>query len=148
MKMEILALITSCVGFAASIGVALLCFRKLHNQRGLLEFTEGQIQDLQDTLSKSRELVETNSQRTAEQSRRVAWLETRVRQPRAANEEILEESILTETPKLTITERRHRVIKLAMRGQSVDAIASALGMLKGEVELIVNLSHAAPGNLL
>ncbi len=132
-------------GFAVSIGFSLFCIITQRRQRQLLEFAETQILELQDTLAKNRETVETASSRVTEQSRHIAWLESRVRHPKAPIEEQMEVAGPVEATKLTITERRHRVTKLASRGQNVDAIAMALGMLRGEVELIMNLSRAAAG---
>lgn len=126
-----------------SFGFCLICYKKQVSQRGLLEFAGKQIEDLQDTLAKNKEAFETNSQRVTEQSRRIAWLETRVRQPKAADEEVLDETTAVESPKLNITERRHRVIALASRGQNAETIAAGLGMPSGEVELIINLNQAA-----
>jgi hypothetical protein len=123
----------------------LVCYKKQRNHRNLLEFAEKQIEDLQEKLAKNKEALETNSQRVAEHSRRIAWLETRVRQPKSPSEEVIDETA-TESPKLNITERRHRVITLASRGQNAETIAATLGMLPGEVELIINLNQAALNN--
>lgn len=46
-------------------------------------------------------------------------------------------------PAENMTERRHRVVALAARGQAPDMIASTIGMLTGEVELILNLENAS-----
>jgi len=145
MNSETVILATFSIGVAASIGTSLLCLSKYRRQRQLVEFVEGQILELQDVLAKSRETAETAASRVTEQSRHIAWLESRVRHPKAVKEDSVVETSSVEPQKLTITERRHRVTKLASRGQNIDAIATALGMLKGEVELIVNLSHAAAG---
>ena len=128
-----------------SFGFCLVCYKKQRNQRSLLFFVEKQIADLQDILAKNKEAFETNSHRVTEQSRRIAWLETRIRQPKSASEEIIDDTA-TESPKLNITERRHRVITLASRGQNTETIAATLGMLPGEVELIINLNQAALNN--
>lgn len=120
----------------------LICYKKQRNHRGLLEFAENQIVDLQEKLLKNKEALETNSQRVAEHSRRIAWLETRIRQPKLASEEVIDETT-ADTTKVNITERRHRVITLASRGQNAETIAATLGMLPGEVELIINLNQAS-----
>jgi DNA-binding NarL/FixJ family response regulator len=121
---------------------AAFTYKKMRNQRELLEFVGKQSEDMEELLVKNKELLDTNAQRVAEQSRRIAWLETRVRQPKQASEEIIEEHASNEPPKLNITERRHRVISLSSRGRNVEMIASTLGMLPGEVELIINLNQA------
>jgi DNA-binding NarL/FixJ family response regulator len=125
-----------------SVILSVICYRKLRAQRGLLEFVGKQVEDLEDVLAKNKELLETNAQRVGEQSRRIAWLETRIRQPKQASEEIVGEPDTNESPKMNMTERRHRVITLATRGQNAEAIATTLGMLPGEVELIINLNFA------
>jgi hypothetical protein len=138
----IAALSVSLIGF----GIAVLSYRKNKKNRELLEFAEAQIDELHETLAKSRETLETNTQRVVDQARRIAWLETRVRKPRTASSEVIDDEAIVAAPaepqKLNITERRHRVIALASRGQRPDVIAATLGMLPGEVELIVNLNHA------
>lgn len=122
--------------------LAAVQYRKLGRQRELIEFVGQQVEDLEETLAKNRELLDTNAQRVAEQARRVAWLETRVRQPKKAAEPPPDEQAAGDPAKLTMTERRHRVITLAARGQNVDTIATTLGMLPGEVELIINLNQS------
>jgi DNA-binding NarL/FixJ family response regulator len=90
--------------------------------------------------SMSRDL-DTASRQAGEHLRRIAWLEARVRstQPQEPKPPV------DTNPKLrvSITERRHRVVSLARRGQDVDTIAQILGMNHGEVELMLNLSKAA-----
>lgn len=126
-----------------SLVFATIVYKKMSKQRELLEFIGKQVEDLEETLAKSKELFETNTQRLVEQSRRVAWLETRIRQPKQPVEVIIDDTTAKESPKLNMTERRHRVITLSSRGQNAETIASTLGMLPGEVELIINLNHAA-----
>lgn len=126
-----------------SFGFALRCATKLRNHRHLLEFTEKQIENLEDSLARHKDALDANLQRVSEQSRRIAWLETRIRQPKVSSEEILEDEMPGELPRLNITERRHRVMALAGRGQNAEMIATTLGMLPGEVELIINLNQVA-----
>lgn len=126
-----------------SLLFSLISFRKHRKSRELVEFIEKQVEDLQETLARNKELFDTNALRMAEQTRRLTWLEVRVRQPKLVSDEIVDDTMATEVPKLNITERRHRVIKLASRGQNVEMIATALGMLPGEVDLILNLNKAA-----
>ena len=91
--------------------------------------------------SLSRDL-DTASRQAGEHVRRIAWLEARARstQPHTPKPQV------EATPKpqrISITERRHRVMSLARRGQDIDTIAQLLGMNHGEVELMLNLSKAA-----
>lgn len=137
----IIALVGASTGVVA-LAAAGLMYRKVAAQRGLLEFVEKQVGEIDDLITRSKEQLEANAQRVADQQRRIAWLETRIRTPKAAAEEPVVESN-AEPVKMSITERRHRVIKLASRGQNIETIAATLGMLPGEVELIVNLNQSA-----
>jgi len=99
-----------------------------------------------DNVGISRD-IDTLTVRVTDQARRVAWLESRVRS-RATNantEEKPEEASVdaVTAAKPTITERRHRVLTLARRGQDSKQIAEILGVPHGEVELIIGLSKAA-----
>ena len=58
---------------------------------------------------------------------------------------MIDETAAGEPAKLSMTERRHRVIALASRGQNAEAIATTLGIMPGEVELIIRLNQAAAG---
>lgn len=121
----------------------MISYRKQRGHRVLLEFAERQIEELENFLSKNREAYDASTQRSVEQSRRIAWLETRVRQPKAVADDVIDDSVPPETPKINMTERRHRVIALALRGQDSGTIATTLGILPGEVELIINLNQAS-----
>lgn len=96
---------------------------------------------LEDELSSTSRDLDTLTQRLSEQSRRVAWLETRVRPKTLAAQTTLPDAPISDT-KLNMTERRHRVLKLARRGQDSLKIANTLGMPYGEVELIIGLHQA------
>jgi hypothetical protein len=128
-----------------NLGFSLICYRKQRGQRDLLEFAAKQIEDLEYALTKNKEIIDANGQRATDQARRIAWLEARVRQPKPVAEEIVANSVAAEPQKTNITERRHRVMALASRGQDAATIAGTLGIMPGEVELIVNLSKAAAG---
>lgn len=144
MKPDIL--IAAISGTVLLIGICATAYRrrrKVKEMRSLLEFAQKQIDELQDAIARSRESSNAIAQRSTDQARRIAWLETRIRKPRANADEVLDDSILTETPKLSMTERRHRVITLANRGKNPESIAASLGLFKGEVELILSLHQAA-----
>jgi hypothetical protein len=123
---------------------AVFAFRQYRVCRGLLEFTGQQIAELDNSANGLNDTIESYKSRTADQSRRIAWLESRIRQPKLLREEVISERELApaEPMKWNMTERRHHVLKLAARGQSADTIAVTLGMLPGEVELIINLNRA------
>jgi DNA-binding NarL/FixJ family response regulator len=145
MSLEYGVIFLSIAVGAASIVLSLACRAKLNTLRGLFDFAERQIADLQDTVAKNKEMFDMSTQRINEQSRRIAWLETRVRQPKLSRDEVVDDSGTIEPVKASMTERRHRIINLASRGQNAESIASKLGMLTGEVELILNLNRAAVG---
>jgi hypothetical protein len=48
-----------------------------------------------------------------------------------------------DVPPANITERRHRIMSLANSGQNAETISEMLGMLPGEVQLVINLSRAS-----
>lgn len=134
----------------AAIGLAALCFFvsvvsfiKQRKYRRLIQAAEEKIEDLQNALARSKETIETNAKHLEEMSRRLVWLETRIRQPKLVGNEVVDDTDVSEVPKLNITERRHRVATLAARGQSAEAIALTIGMMPGEVELILSLEQAA-----
>ncbi|MEP6900300.1 MAG: hypothetical protein ABJA66_01040 [Actinomycetota bacterium] len=143
MNLEIQVAFAALLFGVLSVILTLTCYKKMRTQRDLLEFVGKQVEDLEEVLAKNKELLETNAQRVGEQSRRIAWLETRIRQPKQASEETVAEPETNDSPKMNMTERRHRVITLATRGQNAETIAMTLGMLPGEVELIINLNLAS-----
>ena len=143
MNMESAILLTPAVLTALSLAIAVLCLARLRKYRRLVDFAEKQIQDLQHTTDLNKETIEKSAERFADMSRRLLWLETRIRQPKKTSDDVLDETTIHEAPKLNITERRHRVFTLASRGQNAETIAKAIGMLPGEVELIMDLDQAA-----
>jgi hypothetical protein len=94
-----------------------------------------------ELLETSRDL-DTVSQRATDQARRIAWLESRVRNNLTPSLPV-DEEIPARTPsnKPTITERRHRVNQLSRRGVDCHTIASMLNMPQGEVELMISLNQ-------
>lgn len=124
-----------------SLLVGLLCIARLRKSGKVIAAQQEQIEELQNTLKRTRETIESNAQLQAEMSRRLIWVETKIRQPKLTADEVIDDT--AEAPKLNITERRHRVVTLAARGQDAQTIAATIGMLPGEVELILNLDQAA-----
>jgi len=90
----------------------------------------------------SRDL-DTASRQSADWGRKIAWLESRVRGGHQEARVTETAATATTNGKLNITERRHRVLSLARRGQDAQTISRTLGMPHGEVELMINLGHAA-----
>lgn len=143
MRQEILIAASSAFVLFIACLAAFRSRRKVGELRGLLEFSQNQINELHDAILHTREASNAAIERSADQARRIAWLETRIRKPRNNTDEVLNDTILTEAPKLSMTERRHRVISLANRGKNIESIATSLGLFKGEVELILSLNQAA-----
>ncbi len=145
MQINIEQQIPFIAGGIAILGVLLSLISHLRHrrQRHLLTAATMRMDELEEILDDRGKQLNAHQQKLAEQSRRLAWLEARRPAAKQIQDDILDESTLTEPPKLNITERRHRVMALASRGQSAESIASALGMLPGEVELIVSLNQAA-----
>lgn len=98
--------------------------------------------DFENSLAEFSRDLDTLSRRAGEQSRKIAWLETRARTGRT-EQPVVAEMVTGTNPKPNITERRHRVLSLARRGQDAQTIARTLGMADGEVELMINLVKAA-----
>lgn len=127
-----------------SLAASRVCYRKYKTQQSLLEFVARQNENLEDSLRKTRESIENAKQRAAAQASRIAWLETRARQPKIFKEDVIADQAESATSsKANITERRHRVLALASRGQSPETIALTLGMMPGEVELIIKFNQVS-----
>jgi len=139
LTVAVAAALISVIGLLAAV----ISYRQYRVCRGLLEFTERQIDELDDSSGNLQEIVDSYKTKTADQSRRIAWLESRLRQPKPGRGEVIDDVVISDQPvKWNMTERRHHVLKLASRGQSPENIASTLGMMCGEVELIINLNRA------
>jgi hypothetical protein len=144
MNLELTIAVAATLISLTGLFAAVISYRQYRICRGLLEFTERQIDELDHSAGGLHETVEGYKKKTADQSRRIAWLESRLRQPKLNKDEVIDDTVLTpEQPlKWNMTERRHHVLKLASRGQSAEGIAATLGMMPGEVELIINLNRS------
>lgn len=139
MSIAIAAAAVSLIGILSTA----FSYRQSRLCRGLLEFTGQQMSELADTANGLNETIEGYKKKTADQSRRIAWLESRLRQPKPVRDEVLIDDKVSAKPlQWNMTERRHRVLTLASRGQAPEKIAATLGMMPGEVELIINLNRA------
>lgn len=96
---------------------------------------------LEEELTSLSQDLDTASKQAGENARRIAWLESRARSNRVEPKPAVEPVVPNN--KTTITEKRHRVLSLARRGQDVQSIARTLGMNYGEVELMISLGRAA-----
>jgi len=143
MTLEIGISMASSIFATLSIAISWYCFSNYRAQRAYNEICSKQLEHLENSLSKNAELLENSGSRSERQARRIAWLEMRIRKPKTGDKELIGEKGIRHS-KLNITERRHRILKLASRGQDAETIASNLKMMPGEVELILNLSRPLP----
>jgi uncharacterized coiled-coil protein SlyX len=142
MNLEIqTALIAGSAAFSLLL-VALLGRRQSRKNRELIEYLGQRVEELEATLAESRRTMENGSKGVAEQARKIAWLEAKIRRPDLVDEDEIVGSNVAEI-RPNITEKRHRVLKLAGRGHDASTIAKTLGLMSGEVELIMNLRKAA-----
>jgi DNA-binding NarL/FixJ family response regulator len=139
-------IIISTITTASSLVIAIALAIKLNSQK---KFTLSQLADLEIKLSRFQQDIDTLSKKDVEQAGKIAWLESRVRSGASAvvtsKEDSFEDNLsaATSTPaKLSLTERRHRILSLARRGLDTNAISNMLGTPHGEVELIIGLNRA------
>lgn len=136
--------------FSAAIALGWLCLRLTRQAREAVQHLLALATEHEGQLKTVRNNLSVVSQRAAEQARRLALLEAR----RQAGAMIPEPALAATLPnpastfvppstKLSMTERRHRVLALARRGLDVGTIATSLAMPHGEVELIIELNKAA-----
>lgn len=118
---------------AITFAITLMLFLKLRRRvNGMSKNTESELSQLSSDL-------DTASNRTATLDRRLTAFE----QSHKAKRNAEQTEVATEGRKLSITERRHRVISLWRRGQNVQSIARTLNMPDGEVELMISITRAA-----
>lgn len=111
-----------------------------------MEFMLNRIEELDALASAGEERLESATQKCAEKANRITWLENKVGELKSQKRNDFEDSVFTEWDDaqraVTLREKRRRVISLADAGESTEEIAEHLGMLAGEVDLIINLSRA------
>jgi DNA-binding NarL/FixJ family response regulator len=133
------------IAFASALVAILTCFSCLasnRKRRAELRSTTDQLGRLEHDLYELSRDFDTATERATHQARRIAWLESRVH-PGKQLEALHTPETSFDKGRSPITERRHRVLTLARRGQAAEAIAATLNMAQGEVELIIGLSKAA-----
>lgn len=136
---SVISIAAICLAVAA-IFIAAICLIGLKNYRTALKSSAQQILRLETLLAHHADDAEMISQKFSDHTRRLAWLEKRARQPKSLDEDKLVDDI-AQISKPNISERRHRVLTLYSRGQDAQTIAATLGMLHGEVELIIDLNQ-------
>jgi hypothetical protein len=120
---------------------ALVCILLMRRARTEARNCLAVVTELQTELSDTSRDMDTMTQRATSQERRIAWIESRVRNAKAVNLATDEETFSQPPAKLSVTEQRHRVAQLTNRGVDCNTIASMLDMPHGEVELMIGLSH-------
>lgn len=139
--------IIAAASVSAAIACGWLCLRLARQAREAVQHLLAVACEHEGELTSVKRQLSTVSQSAAEQTRRIAWLET-TRRPTGVQEEPVAASQfvapqLPQPARLSVTERRHRVLALARRGLEVGVIATSLGLPHGEVELIIELNKAA-----
>lgn len=139
----IIAISSAALACACCVFSFFLARRWRHTAQNHLALAHGFEREAEE-LSRDLDLV---TQRCSDAHRRLAWLESRVRSnltSAAALAPPAAETTYAAIPeKIGVTERRHRVLQLARRGQDAPTIARTLNLPNGEVELIMSLSRAA-----
>ncbi len=122
-----------------------ICVVLMLRNKNLTDALISQLDECENEIRAIRENNDGDSFRSSDHSRRIAWLETRIRKPeKFKNETLGEEGFAPKKSGMAnMTERRHRVLTLAARGQDANSIAVSLGMLVGEVDLIMRLGRGA-----
>jgi hypothetical protein len=136
-------IIAIAAGALVAVTLAALLGRYQNRKnRELIDYLGQRVEDLEDAVASGQTRLESESKGFTEQVRRIAWLEAKIRKPDVEDEDaVIGQDVPANRP--NITERRHRVLKLAARGHDAPTIAKTLGMMSGEVELIMNLKRAA-----
>jgi DNA-binding NarL/FixJ family response regulator len=134
----IIALASALVAILACLS----CLASNRKRRAELKITADQLGQLEHDLNELSRDLDTATERATHHARRIAWLESRVH-PGKQLEALNTPEASFDKGRSPITERRHRVLTLARRGQAAETIAATLNMAQGEVELIIGLSKAA-----
>src|SRR5205085_12038098 len=133
----LLTLICTPAAIAGCGLLAVVANRARRTATQSLEITSELAERLAAAERRSEEII----RQRADQARRIAWLESKVRQGKQGSP--VADSDPKATAQTSMTERRHRVLSLSRRGLDAMSIAETLGVPYGEVELIISLSVAA-----
>lgn len=132
----------ACAAAAVALACGCLCLVLAARARAEKQNHLAVAKEMDGRLTTVRQDLEIFSRRAAEEWHRLAQLEARESQ-RVVQPEFAEAVFAAPTPaKPSLTERRHRVLRLAQRGLDARTIAETLGVPQGEVALIVGLSKA------
>ncbi|MEZ5306527.1 MAG: hypothetical protein R2684_17670 [Pyrinomonadaceae bacterium] len=136
--MEIQQVTTVLVFLSLALSVFSL-LRNRHNRREL-EFGANQLELLDVTLQETMELIEGNLKTSSDHARRIAWLDAKVRQSRYFSIKEKNSTAIRDERRPSIEERRERILRMSDEGYDCDMIATHLGLMPGEVQLILNLN--------
>ncbi|MFY9227579.1 MAG: hypothetical protein WAQ98_33210 [Blastocatellia bacterium] len=132
-------IIISIVATISSLGIAIILVLKIRSEK---KSVLSQIADLEIKLNRFHQDIEALTKKDIEQAGKITWLESRVRSGNIAKEENFQDKDSCVLPgKLSLTERRHRILSLARRGLDTNTISTMLGTPHGEVELVIGLNR-------
>ncbi len=126
---------TQWPAYLALLGAALTGWALTNRLRQTAQQQQAAANALTQRLSAAELRLQRALEQSAEQTRRLAWLELHLHQQGPPRSSKSGGSHVT-----SMTERRHRVLALARRGMNAELIAETLSVPKGEVELIVSLN--------
>ncbi len=138
-QIEILAAL-SVFGLLSFI-VSVFSYLSMQKLKTLAKYNNKQIIFLEDSLFECEKELEKNRIRVENQSRFLSSLENSAPKPKELKEETFDAATQRESSEINLTEQKHKVLSLAQNGQDSRSIAEKLGMMPGEVELIVNLNR-------
>ena len=143
MNIEIQFLIGAGCLSAGALVVALAALLRSRGHRNQLELEAEKVDLLEDSLTELRDLLNSSTTAVTEHSRRIAWLDAEIRRSRYVTVNKKTNRKPSTEKKSKINEQRNRVLTLAARGQDPGTIAATLGMMPGEVELMLSLNNHA-----
>lgn len=129
---------TQWPAYLALLGAALICYALAQRLRQTARQQQAAATALTQRLTAVEARLQHTLEQSAEQTRRLAWLELNLQQDRSGTSPL--SSTKSDGKVTSMTERRHRVLVLARRGMDVETIAETLGVPKGEIELMISLS--------
>jgi DNA-binding NarL/FixJ family response regulator len=138
----------ACAAAAVALACGCLCLMLALKARAEKQNHLALATEMDGRLATVMEDLEEVSRHAAEQRQRLARLEARESRVPAPPEFAASAFAApaahpaAQPAKQSVTERRHRVLKLAERGLDARTIAETLGVPQGEVALIVGLSRA------
>jgi len=141
MTLETSLLIGAALIGISSLALSILSLFRSRRQQAELNHGADQIECLEGELAEARQMLEESKDSVLMHSRRIAWLDAKVRQNRFVSGSKPGSDKPKSRNRSKIRENKDRVLELANRGQDANRIASSLGMMPGEVELILNLNN-------